>query len=84
MLDDLISSSNKSLETSIYVLLESLAISLSSFTGCLGHISFSIWQLSKSALVCVCEHGGGLDVCVLECDAWRALGAGTQIVNPIP
>jgi len=37
MLDDLISSSNKSLETSLYVLLGSLPISLSSFTGCLGH-----------------------------------------------
>lgn len=56
MLDDLISSSNKSLETSLYVLLGSLPIFLSSFTGCLGHICFSVWQLTKSVRVHVWEH----------------------------
>lgn len=57
MLDDLTSSSNKSLETFLYVLLGSLPI-LSSFTGCLRHTCFFVWQLAKSVHVCVWECGG--------------------------
>lgn len=59
----------KSLETSLYVLLRSLPVSSLSFTGCLGHICFSIWQLTKSALICVGEREG-VRACVCFGERW--------------
>lgn len=67
MLDDLISSPNKSFETCLYVLLGSLLISLSSSTRCLGHICFSIRQLTKSAHLCA---RGGVRECVCYREWW--------------
>lgn len=82
MLDDLISSSNKSLESSLYVLPRSLPISWSSFTGYLGHICFSIWQLTKSTHTCVRECGG-VRACVCFREWWSEVYVNVH-TNSIP